>query len=175
MLPEVGGALVVLELEVVLLVPALIELSLDIDPLGPSVVLLELLSKLAFVLLIERTDEHLSRSMEARADALPTPLTLPETLAAGDEDSLQVTRTLSPLLMSFREASAFASTLSVRGLAAPEVASAGFKVIVRADWSADTTSAVTVLDADEEVLAVDDVVEVAEPVWLLADRVPVLG
>ena len=64
-------------------------------------------------------------------------------------------RTWSPLFRSLREAAAFESTVSVRLLAAPEVDWAGFRVMVRALWSADTTSAVT--EAPAEAVAVDEV------------------
>ena len=53
------------------------------------------------------------------------------------------------------DAAALASTVRVRLLAAPEVDCAGFRVTVRAVWSAATTSAVTVapVEVDEDVVA----------------------
>jgi hypothetical protein len=88
-------------------------------------------SRLATDLLIDTTCAQSSRPSEAEADALPTPLTLPDTLADGDDVARQVTLTLSPLFRSLRSAAAFESTLSVR-LLAPVMAGDGFRVMVRA-------------------------------------------
>jgi hypothetical protein len=87
-------------------------------------------SRLADCLLIVTTWAQSSRSTEAAADALPMPLALPETLAAGDV-ARQVMLTLSPLFKSLSDAAALASTLSVR-LLAPVVAGEAFRVMVRA-------------------------------------------
>lgn len=81
-------------------------------------------------LLIVTTWAQSSRSTEAAADALPMPLALPETLAAGDV-ARQVMLTLSPLFKSLSDAAALASTLSVR-LLAPVVAGEALRVMVRA-------------------------------------------
>lgn len=102
--------------------------DVDVDGL---VVVEELDVPRAVVLLIVRIDEQSSRFADTVADALPTPLALPDTLADGDVWR-QVTRTWSPLFKSLRTAAALASTVSVRLLAAPVVAWAGFRVMVRA-------------------------------------------
>lgn len=120
-------------------------------------------SRLAVDLLMVTIWAQSSRSRLADADALPTPLTLPETLADG-ADARQVMLTLSPLLRFLREAAAAASTLSVR-LVAPVVAGDAFKVTVRAVWSVETTSAVTAV-VDDEVVELDVPIVLLEPLVL---------
>ena len=106
--------------------------NVEEDVLEDGLVVVELLDvPRADDLLIVRTEEQSSRLAPAEADALPTPLTLPETLALGAVWR-QVMLTLSPLFRSLRLAAAFESTVRVRLLAAPDVEAAGFSVIVRA-------------------------------------------
>jgi hypothetical protein len=107
----------------------LVEVDVEVDGLLRVDELLVVL--VAVVLLMVTIEEQSSRFAPIEADALPTPLTLPETPAEG-EALLQVMRTWSPLLRSLRTAAALESTVSVRLLDAPAVAAAGFRVMVRA-------------------------------------------